>query len=136
VQRLLEVDEALWYHRTFCRIAKRRSSHFDQLRSGGLSLQVFVNGQKVGEHQGGNNPFSGDATERAVKSWENELIVRVEDETEAFQLRGKQVLNPGGIFYTQVSGIWQTVWMEEVPSTVIDDLEYVDRCFKRHHHGS
>jgi beta-galactosidase len=48
--------------------------------------------------------------------------VRVEDETEGWQLRGKQVLEPGGIWYTQVSGIWQTVWLEEVPQQYIEDL--------------
>ena len=54
---------------------------------------------------------------------ENELVVRVEDETEGWQLRGKQVLNPRGIWYTQVSGIWQTVWLEQVAPSHIDDLK-------------
>ena len=51
------------------------------------------------------------------------LIVRVEDDTEAQQLRGKQVLNPEGIWYTQVTGIWQTVWTEEVAERSIEDLK-------------
>ena len=52
----------------------------------------------------------------------NELLVRVEDPTDEWQLRGKQVLEPKGIWYTRVSGIWQTVWMEQVPSAYIEDL--------------
>ena len=122
VHRLLEVDEALWYHRTFSASAKANHRTLINFEAVDYRCAVFVNGTKVGQHQGGNNPFTVDAT-AAVKSGNNDLVVRVEDETEAFQLRGKQVLNPHGIFYTQVSGIWQTVWMEEVPSQCIDDLD-------------
>ena len=82
---------------------------------------MFINGQSVGEHQGGNTPFSLDVT-KAVKSGDNEIVVRVEDETEEWQLNGKQRRNPSGIFYTQVSGIWQTVWMEQVSASHISDL--------------
>lgn len=121
VQRLLEVDEALWYHRKFEANPTANSRTLLNFEAVDYRCSVFVNGQAVGEHTGGNNPFSVDITS-AVRSGENVLIVRVEDETEAWQLRGKQVLNPGGIFYTQVSGIWQTVWLEEVPSQFIDDL--------------
>jgi len=122
VQRLLEVNEALWYHRTFTSSPKANQRTLINFEAVDYRCAVFVNGTKVGEHQGGNNPFTVDAT-AAVKAGENALIVRVEDETEAFQLRGKQVLNPHGIFYTQVSGIWQTVWMEEVPSQFVEDLD-------------
>ncbi len=51
------------------------------------------------------------------------MVVRVDDDTEGAQLRGKQVLFPQGIFYTQVSGIWQTVWLEQVPGNYITDLK-------------
>ncbi len=121
VQRMLDIGEALWYHRTFN--ASPKADHRTLLNFEAVDYRcaVFVNGQKVGEHQGGNNPFSVDAT-AAIKNGSNELIVRVEDETEGFQLRGKQVLNPHGIWYTQVSGIWQTVWLEEVPSQFIEDI--------------
>ncbi len=51
------------------------------------------------------------------------MVVRVEDETEKFQLRGKQTLNARGIWYTQVSGIWQTVWLEQVSIHHIQDLK-------------
>ena len=121
-QRMLDIGESLWYHRTFN--ASPKADHRTLLNFEAVDYRcaVFVNGQKVGEHQGGNNPFSVDAT-TVVMHGCNELVVRVEDETEGFQLRGKQVLNPNGIWYTQVSGIWQTVWLEEVASQFIEDLD-------------
>ena len=85
--------------------------------------EVFLNGKKVGEHVGGNTAFSIDLTSSLRADAPNELVVRVDDDTEASQLRGKQVLFPGGIWYTQVSGIWQTVWMETVPQISIRDLK-------------
>ena len=121
-QRLLNTDEALWYHRLF--MASPKPDHRTLLNFEAVDYRcaVIVNGQKVGEHQGGNNPFTVDAT-AAIKNGENELVVRVEDETEGFQLRGKQVLDPHGIFYTRVSGIWQSVWLEDVASQAIEDLD-------------
>lgn len=121
VQRLLDPSEALWYRRTF--EANPSASTRMQLNFEAVDYQceVFVNGQSAGSHQGGNSPFSFDITD-VVKKGQNELVVRVEDETEGFQLRGKQVLNARGIWYTQVSGIWQTVWLEEVPSDYIEHL--------------
>jgi len=122
VQRMLDIGEALWYHRTFAAAPKADHRTLLNFEAVDYRCAVFVNGQKVGEHQGGNNPFSVDVT-AALKNGNNELVVRVEDETEGFQLRGKQVLNPHGIWYTQVSGIWQTVWLEEVASQFIADLD-------------
>ena len=122
VQRLLDASEALWYRRTF-RVepaaGQRTRLNFEAVD---YRCQVFVNGQPVGAHQGGNTPFSLDVT-AAVRAGENEVLVRVEDETEAWQLRGKQTREPRGIWYTQVSGIWQTVWLEQVPASFIADLK-------------
>lgn len=122
VQRLLDATEALWYRRTFQASpsdGKRTLLNFEAVD---YRCEVFVNGQSVGSHHGGNTPFSFDITE-AIRNGENELVIRVEDETEAWQLRGKQVLNARGIWYTQVSGIWQTVWMEQVAPRHIKDLK-------------
>jgi beta-galactosidase/beta-glucuronidase len=84
--------------------------------------QVWVNGIEVGSHTGGNNPFTFDITD-AARSGENEMVVRVDDTTGGSQLRGKQTLKAGGIWYTRVSGIWQTVWLEKVPDQHIVDLK-------------
>lgn len=122
VQRNLRPTEALWYQRTVeldVAEGKRTLLNFEAVD---YACRVYVNGTEVGSHVGGNVPFSIDIT-KAAKSGENELVVRVEDKTGGAQLRGKQTLNPEGIWYTQVSGIWQTVWVEQVPETYISDLK-------------
>jgi len=122
VQRLLEATEALWYRRVFQAEPATDQRTLLNFEAVDYRCQIFVNGQSVGAHQGGNTPFSCDIS-AAIRQGENELLVRVEDETEAWQLRGKQTLNARGIWYTQVSGIWQTVWLERVASTFIEDLK-------------
>ncbi len=121
VQRLLDRGEALWYRRHFQAEPKSGRRTLLNFEAVDYRCNVVVNGRHVGEHQGGHTPFTFDVTD-AVRGGANELVVRVEDATEDWQLRGKQVLNPHGIWYTQMSGIWQTVWLEEVPSTYIADL--------------
>jgi len=83
---------------------------------------VYVNGRHVGTHTGGYDTFSFDITD-ALRAGEQELVVAVFDPTANFgQPRGKQVSKPEGIWYTPVSGIWQTVWLEPVPRASIDRL--------------
>lgn len=118
VRRFLEPDDALWYRRTFQVIPKPGRRVWLNFEAVDYDSRVSVNGHEVGQHRGGNDPFSFDIT-AAVRPGDNELIVRVEDRTEAWQLNGKQRLNPEGIFYTQVSGIWQTVWLEETGESAI-----------------
>ena len=76
----------------------------------------------MGTHTGGFTPFEFDIT-AALKKGDNELKVRVWDPTDAgCQPRGKQVNRPEGIWYTPVSGIWQTVWLEAVPQQYIRNI--------------
>ncbi|WP_460167455.1 family 43 glycosylhydrolase [Thermostilla marina] len=129
VQRLLTPDEALWYRRPFTvkkTPGRRTLLNFEAVD---YACEVYVNGKLVGAHKGGFTPFSFDITD-AVVDGDNLLIVRVEDETEGWQLRGKQTLNPRGIWYTQVSGIWQTVWLEQVPDAYIADLKITTEAEK------
>lgn len=85
---------------------------------------VYVNDNKVGEHTGGYDPFTVDVTPALTESGPQKLTVVVTDPTDSgYQPRGKQVQKPGGIFYTPVSGIWQTVWLEAVPQTYIASLK-------------
>jgi beta-galactosidase len=122
VQRLLNPDEALWYRRSFD--AKRTTGRRVMLNFEAVDYRcrVWVNGKPVGEHVGGNTPFQFDVTD-AITNSGNELVVRVEDSTGGAQLRGKQHPMPHGIWYTRVSGIWQTVWMEEVPGRHFADVK-------------
>lgn len=123
VERSLSENDALWYHRTFKVPAAWNKSKI-LLHFGAVDWQadVWVNGVKVGTHTGGYTPFAFDIT-AALRKGENSLDVRVIDTTDkGFQPRGKQVSNPGGIWYTPVSGIWQTVWLEPVAPTYITNL--------------
>lgn len=87
---------------------------------------VWIDGDSVGSHQGGYDPFSFDITKKVKYGTEQELVVKVYDPTDKdSNPRGKQVSRPGGIFYTSCSGIWQTVWMEAVNNTYISDLRII-----------
>lgn len=81
---------------------------------------VYLNDVKVGSHQGGFCPFTVDLTRAIAKEGKQELVVKVWDPTnEGPQGIGKQLNNPNGIWYTPVTGIWQTVWLEAVPKAHI-----------------
>ncbi len=115
VERRFTPDDALWYRRNL-NVEKRGDRRY-RLNFEAVDYQstLWVNGQKIGDHTGGNLPFSFDITD-ALDDGKNVVTLRVTDATDtAYQLHGKQRLNPRGIWYTPVSGIWQTVWMEEVP---------------------
>lgn len=83
--------------------------------------EVYVNGMLVGSHVGGYVPFSFDITDALKRSTRDQMLeVRVKDATDgSVQPTGKQSLNPREVFYSAVSGIWQTVWMEHVPESYI-----------------
>ena len=123
VGRTVAVDEYLWYHRTFS-LPKSWKGNRVLLHFGAVDWKadIWVNDVKAGSHTGGYTPFSIDITD-ALKSGENSLTVRVWDGTDTgFQPRGKQVRKPSGIWYTSVTGIWQTVWLEPVPEQHIRNL--------------
>ena len=83
--------------------------------------QVFINGQEAGSHTGGYLPFSFDITE-LLQPGENELLVRVQDPLDPDLPYGKQRRKRGGMWYTPISGLWQTVWLECVPTSYIRTL--------------
>ena len=85
---------------------------------------VLVNGNHVGSHKGGYDPFTFDVTEYIQSEGPQTIEVTAWDPTDhGYQPVGKQTLNPRGIWYTAVSGIWQTVWLEYVPQSYIRDLK-------------
>jgi beta-galactosidase/beta-glucuronidase len=126
VKHPLEAGELLWYRRDFsipeAWCGKRVLLHFEAVD---WETKVFVNDQLVGKHTGGYLPFWFDITDYlAGGETQNELLVSVWDPTDThWQQRGKQVLKPRTIWYTAVSGIWQTVWLEPVPQTYISGLK-------------
>jgi len=124
VQRRVGPKRALWYRRTFDVPGewdfKRLRIHF-----GAVDWQatVWINGQQVGEHRGGYDPFHFEIAHALKKDGPQEIVVRVWDPTnDGPQPRGKQVKKPGGIWYTPVTGIWQTVWLEPLPERSIEAI--------------
>ncbi|GAB4127186.1 MAG: glycoside hydrolase family 2 TIM barrel-domain containing protein [Thermogutta sp.] len=126
VRKSVSLEQRLWYRRTFLSPELQEGERL-LLHFGAVDWQaaVWLNGKQLGQHTGGYDPFTFDATS-ALKPGENELVVAVWDPTDAgSQPRGKQVLQPKGIWYTAVTGIWQTVWMEKVPAVHIQGLKIV-----------
>ncbi|MFO7973488.1 MAG: glycoside hydrolase family 2 TIM barrel-domain containing protein [Candidatus Hydrogenedentota bacterium] len=124
VKKAVLPDQKLWYRRTFTVPAdwgdRRVLLHFGAVD---WECTVYVNGKYCGRHQGGYDPFSFDITTALNPEGEQELIVAAWDPTDkGYQPRGKQVLEPQGIWYTAVTGIWQTVWLEPVPRAHITNL--------------
>lgn len=122
VGRTLTPEDALWYRTTFkvpsAWKGKRLMLNFEAVD---WQADVIVNDVQVGRHTGGYTHFSFDITPY-LRSGDNTLVVRVEDATDNdFQPRGKQVRDPKGIWYTAVSGIWQSVWIEPVSKARVTD---------------
>ncbi|MGW2830761.1 PA14 domain-containing protein [Streptomyces sp. NPDC001286] len=124
-------EDRMWYRRTFTVPAGWRigSGKRLMLNFGAVDwrAQVYVNGVKVTEHQGGYDKFGVDVTDALKPGRTQELIVGVYDPTDAASGEnpplGKQRLDPSGIWYTPTSGIWQTVWMEPVARDHVDALK-------------
>lgn len=123
VGKTIKADQSLWYERKF-QIPEDWKGKNVLLNFGAVDwkTEVFVNGNKIGEHTGGYTPFSFNITKN-LKDGENSLAVRVWDSTGNGLPRGKQLDKPHGIFYTSVSGIWQTVWLEPVSASHISGLK-------------
>jgi beta-galactosidase/beta-glucuronidase len=124
VQKKVGKENELWYQREFTIPSKWKNNRI-LLHFGAVDWKadVWVNDIKVGRHTGGYTPFSFDITS-ALKSGSNKLVVKVWDPTnDSYQPRGKQVNRPEGIWYTSVTGIWQTVWLEPVPEKYITNVK-------------
>ena len=88
------------------------------------TLDCFLNGRHLGSHTGGYEAAEFELTGGLLPG-ENELVLRVTDDLRGHTLPyGKQVERPGGMWYTPVSGLWQTVWLESVPHTYIRRAEF------------
>ena len=119
-------DKELWYNTSF-EVSSSWKNQSLILHFGAVDWEtvVWVNGVKIGSHLGGYTPFSFDITPFLVDE-EQQLTVKVWDPTnDGPQPRGKQVKKPEGIWYTPVTGIWQTVWVEPVAKTHIEHIKTV-----------
>ena len=91
-------------------------------------LTCYVNGKKVGSHSGGYEAMTFDIT--AFLQQENVLELRCRDDLRRQEFPyGKQTRKRGGMWYTPVSGIWQTVWLESVPETYVEKLRIENRGY-------
>ncbi|NTV77679.1 MAG: MFS transporter [Clostridiales bacterium] len=124
INRIPGKYQYLYYRRTFFLpkdfVEEKVLLHFgaaDQI------AVVYVNGKEAGTHVGGNLPFSLDITSMIKIQDENEIVVQIQDRLSHTLPYGKQKKKAGGMWYTSVSGIWQTVWMESVPKDYIKALK-------------
>lgn len=127
VQKTVGTDNELWYKRTFDIPSSWKNKNII-LNFGAVDWKadVFVNDILIGSHKGGYTPFSFDITPYLKGQKGQKLTVRVWDPSDAgFQPRGKQVAKPEGIWYTPVTGIWQTVWLEPVASNHITAIKAI-----------
>lgn len=127
VKKRLGPKQRLWYRKFFSFpekwINKRILLHFGAVD---WETRVWINRKQVGNHTGGYDPFTFDISEFLNDFNRNELVVAVWDPTDkGCQEKGKQSLKPKIVFYTAVSGIWQTVWLEPVPDTHISSIQMV-----------
>lgn len=125
ISGVMQHHEHVWYRRTFTVPSGWRGQRI-MLNFGAVDWEseVFVNGKSVGLHRGGYDPFTYDVTPFLKKEGPQELVVRVFDPAEnGGQPRGKQATKGIDILYTPSTGIWQTVWLEPVPRTGIDNLK-------------
>lgn len=120
-----EVPDDIVYERVFtlpggfARPDERILLHFGAVDQ---TAEVFLNGSPVMSHEGGYLPFTGDVTEMIVPNAENRLIVRAADALDRRLPYGKQCKKPHGMWYTPVTGIWQSVWLEAVPKKCVERL--------------
>jgi hypothetical protein len=124
VMKNLTENEVLWYSKEF-ELRNEWKGNKILLNFGAIDWksEIYINYKKVGEHEGGFTPFSLDITNYIKYDEKNNLIVKVFDPTDtSYQPVGKQTLKPNGIWYTAVSGIWQTVWIEPVKDHYITNI--------------
>lgn len=125
VNKKVGEDKTLWYKRNI-EIDEQLKEEKVLLHFGAVDwrAEVYVNGEEVGVHEGGFDPFTFDISSYLNPEKEQTLVVKVWDPSDKGpQPNGKQVEDPEGIWYTSVTGIWQTVWLEGVPETHIENTK-------------
>ena len=124
VKQHFSEGSALFYNRNFTLpTGFRKDRVLLHIGAADQTAEVIVNKQRLGAHEGGYNSFTVDISS-ALREGENELVILCKDNLhdQSFPY-GKQTLKRGGMWYTPVSGIWQTVWLESVPENYIENLD-------------
>ncbi len=123
VGREVNQDEVIWYRRNFnAGNANKKARTILHFEAADWQTTVWINGKKIGNHQGGYAPFSFDITDALDSQGEDVLLVKLWDpQTRMFKSLGKQNFTPEN--YQRCSGIWQTVWMENVDPQSIARLK-------------
>jgi hypothetical protein len=123
VRKPVTGTQRLWYHRAFT-VPAGWAGRRVMLNFGAVDWEaaVTVNGKPVGTHRGGYDAFGFDITDALAGAGAQQLVVSVWDPTEGGQPHGKQSFRPGGIWYTAVTGIWQTAWLEPVAPAHVERL--------------
>ena len=117
-------SQELWYEREF-ELPRRwlRKDILLHLGAVDYKADVWINDSLVISHEGGYGEMTANVSRHLYRKGLQRIVVRVWDPTDSgSQPRGKQVTNPNGIWYTPVSGIWQTVWIEPVDLNYLEDL--------------
>jgi len=126
VQKKVLPDQDLWYHTVFS-VPDSWKKQQIILHFGACDWHstLYINGKKVGEHKGGYDAFQFDITDFLLTG-KNKILLKTSDPSDkSWQPVGKQVLKPEGCFYTTVTGIWQTVWIEPVSKTHLQSVKYL-----------
>lgn len=124
---------ACWYKKSINVELKGNTRYILHFGACDYLTEVWVNGESVGKHRGGYISFSFDITAK-LKNGENIITVCAEDNLRTHnQPSGKQSdkFNSYGCFYTRTTGIWQTVWMEEVPVSYIKRIKSTPEVDKK-----
>lgn len=121
VKKRINENQVLWYKRDLVIPSSWKDKRIIlNFEASDWQTSIWIDNKAAGEHKGGYDPFSFDISDYVKAGERHELRVRVWDPTdEGTQPAGKQVNEPGSIWYTPSSGIWQTVWMEPVDDIYI-----------------
>ena len=122
IERQLGKKEAYIYRKTFSHTANKNERVLLHFGAVDQIAKITLNGSVIGSHTGGYLPFDFDITKSLVTG-ENSLLVEVTDTLDKNLPYGKQRKKRGGMWYTPISGIWQSVWLENVPQTYIRSLK-------------
>ena len=127
VKKRISDTETLWYRKSFSLPSGwKKGELLLNFEASDWETKVWVDGKEAGSHKGGYDPFSFEISTLLKEGKTHEITVSVWDpSSNGTQPRGKQVTNPGGIFYTPSTGLWQTVWLEPVNKSHISSFRTV-----------